>query len=138
MARVGRLAGAIVAETNGEWILVGNTKRPCDWSACGFEPPIEIDAMKRPFVHLAQSGPATIAPPVLTIDLEGEELGQRLASLFVIERNGSVSDRLWRLVTNPDDLLDDDDIPASIDARWLGAIPMPVWKIVRDTVLRCI
>jgi hypothetical protein len=138
MARVGRLAGAILAETNGEWLLVGNTKKPCAWEAAGFEPPVEIDAMKRPYVHLAQCGPATIAPPVLTIDVEGEELAQRLAALFLIERNGSVSDRLWRLVVNPDDLLDDHDIPSSVDARWLGGIPLPVWNVVRETVLRCV
>src|SRR5258706_8204528 len=138
MARVGRLAGAILAETNGEYILVGNTKKPCAWAAAGFETPVEIDALKRPFVHLAQSGPATIAPPVLYVDLEGDALGERLAALFLIERNGSVSDRLWRLVVNPNDLLDETDVPASIDARWLGEMPLPVWNIVRETVLRCV
>ena len=49
MARVGRLAGALLAETEGRYFLVGNTKEPCDFRALGVEPPPEIDALKRPF-----------------------------------------------------------------------------------------
>jgi hypothetical protein len=26
---------------------------------------------------------------------------------------------------------------SAIDARWLATTPTPVWKIVRDTILRC-
>ena len=46
MARVGRLAGAILAESHGHYFLVGNTKAPCDWRKAGFEPPADIDAVK--------------------------------------------------------------------------------------------
>jgi hypothetical protein len=138
MARVGRLAGAILAETNGEWFLVGNTKTPCDWAAAGFEPPIEVDAMKRPFLRLSRAGEPAIEAPVLTVGLEGEALAKRLSECFLITRNGSVSDRLWRLVVSPNDPLDDDDVPAAIDARWLGEMPIAVWNVVRDTVLRCV
>ena len=139
MARVGRLAGAILAETNGEWFLVGDTKMPCDWEKAGFEKPIEIDAKKRPFVRLSRAGAPSIAAPILLIEVEGEELARRLADRFLIARNGSVSDRLWRLVVNPGDALDEDDAPPeTVDARWLGEIPLPVWNVVRDTVLRCV
>lgn len=143
MARVGRLAGAILAETNGEWFLVGDTKMPCDWEKAGFEKPVEIDAKKRPFVRMSRSGSRagepSIAAPILLIEVEGEELARRLADRFLIARNGSVSDRLWRLVVNPGDALDEDDAPpATVDARWLGEIPLPVWNVVRDTVLRCV
>jgi hypothetical protein len=52
----------------------------------------------------------------------------------VIKRNGSVSERLWRLVTQPEV----HEGKAEIDARWLGEVPTAIWQIVQDTVLRCI
>lgn len=141
MARVGRLGGALLAGTQGDFFLVGNTKAPCDWRAAGFEPPGEIDAMKTPYLRLrpirAIDVNLDIAPPVLLLDVEGEELARLLVQRFVIERNGSVSDRLWRLVWDLEDPLDDPE-PVERDARWLGHIPAPIWRIVRDTVLRCL
>jgi hypothetical protein len=104
MARVGRLAGALVAESDGRYFLVGDTKEPCAWQG----EPIAIDA------------------PYLDVPVEGDALARLLAARFVIERNGSVSERLWRLVTEH-----------GADARWLAEIPDDVWRIVRDTVLRC-
>jgi len=137
MARVGRVAGAILAETRGTYFLVGNTKKPCDWAAIGFAPPTEIDAKKWPFVPLSATGPVELGPTCLTLDLEGEDLARRLAECFVIQRTGSVSERLWRLVTGA---LEGDDEPAAgtIDARWLGEMPIGVWRIVQDNVLRCV
>jgi hypothetical protein len=141
MARVGRLAGAILAETEGGFFLVGNLKRPCAWRAAGFEPPGEIDACARPFVRLARVTPAAPAAgdgPWLELDVEGEELARRLAARFVIERNGSVSDRLWRLVLRGHPDAADPPADAVVDARWLGAMPAPIWDIVRAEVLRCL
>jgi hypothetical protein len=138
MAKVFRLAGAIVASTNDDYFLVGNTKAPCDWTAAGFERPVEIDATKHPYVRLSRAGEVTMAPPILTMDIEGEELARCLAQRFIIERNGSVSDRLWRLVVSPDDPLEEREVPTSIDARWLGQIPSAIWSVVKSTVLRCV
>ena len=45
MARVGRLSGAILAESEGAYFLVGDLKEPCDFSARGFEAPVELGAM---------------------------------------------------------------------------------------------
>lgn len=137
MARVGRLAGALLAETEGAYYLIGNTKVPCDFRAAGFEPPGEIDALKTPYIRLTPLREVTLAPPVLLLDVEGEELARRLARRFLIERNGSVSDRLWRLVWSPEDPLEEPG-PEERDARWLGEIPDPIWQLVRDTVLRCL
>jgi hypothetical protein len=134
MARVGRLAGAILAETGGDYYLVGNPKQPCDWRAAGFEPPAEIDARARPALRLVRCGAPALAAPVLELDVEGETLAHLLADVFVIARTGSVSERLWRLVTGQSD---DADPPAAIAARWLGEVPPAVWQLVRDTVLRC-
>jgi hypothetical protein len=139
MGRAYRLAGAILAESRGEFFLVGNTKEPCDFPAHGFETPVEIDAMKRPFVRLARAGePKPSGGPWLELDTDCEAFARVLAERFLIERNGSVSDRLWRLVLGGGD--PDAELPkgGSVDARWLGQMPQPVWNIVRETVLRCV
>jgi hypothetical protein len=157
MARVGRLAGAILAETAGAYYLVGNPKVPCDWRACGFEPPGELDARLRPVVRLAPVAPTapaassmpSLGTPQLSLEVEGEALARLLVDAFVIPRTGSVSERLWRLVLGEtdedsaddgaDDGAEDDDRPprAVVPARWLGELPPAIWNIVRDTVLRC-
>ena len=136
MARVGRIAGAILAETEGRWFLVGNTKMPCDWTAAGFEAPAEIDALVRPYLPLVARGSVDVGPH-LVLGVEGEELARRLAECFVIKRTGSVSERLWRLVIGAGE---DDEAPAAhtIDARWLGEMPLRGWQVVQDTVLRCV
>jgi len=137
MGRAYRLAGAIVAETHEEHYLVGNTKQPCDFLAHGFEPPAQVDATTRPFARLARAGHVKLGGTFLELDREGEDLARTLADRFLIERNGSVSERLWRLVVG---LGDPDANPpdAGVDARWLGATPCGIWKVVRDAVLRCV
>jgi hypothetical protein len=137
MARVGRLAGALLAETGGEFFLVGNTKEPCDFEAVGFESPGEVDALERRYIRLAPRRAVELAAPYLRLDLEGEALAGLLAERLLIERNASVSDRLWRLLIDPsgqEELPEDE----AVDARWLAEIPAPIWEIVRDTVLRCL
>ena len=137
MARVGRLAGALLAETGGEFFLVGNTKEPCDFEAAGFESPGEIDALERRYIRLAPRRAVELAAPYLRLELEGEALAALLAERLLIERNASVSDRLWRLLIDPsgqEELPEDE----AVDARWLAEIPAPIWGIVRDTVLRCL
>jgi hypothetical protein len=137
MARVGRLAGAILAETRGRFFLVGNTKEPCDFEAAGFEPPGVIDALERPYLVLTPRKPIEIAPPSLTLDLEGEPLAAMLAERLLIARNGSVSERLWRLLIDPSGQ-EEFSCDHPVEARWLAEVPAPIWNIVRDTVLRCL
>ncbi len=137
MARVGRLAGAILAETEGRWFLIGNTKEPCDFRLAGFQPPAEIDAVKQAAIGLSVAGAARIDPPYLMLDLEGAALAQLLAQRFLIERNGAVSDRLWRLVIGADEEGEGPEEEAT-DAQWLAEVPDRVWEIVRDAVLRCL
>ncbi len=136
MALVGRLAGAILAETGGQFFLVGNPKEPCDFAAAGFEPPGVIDAMERPFIRLSPLRPVQVPQPYLTMTVEGEALARLLVDRFVIQRNGSVSNRLWRLVIDPKQ---EHRVPpvGTIDARWLGEVPAEIWRIVRETVLKC-
>ncbi|XXU76109.1 precorrin-3B C(17)-methyltransferase [Sorangium sp. So ce1151] len=138
MARVGRLGGAILAETQGEYYLVGNTKAPVDFREAGFEPPDEVELVKGAYLRLKPLREVKVEAPVLLLDVEGEELAKKLVQRFVIDRNGSVSERLWRLVYSPDDPLDDAETPVERDARWLGDIPEAIWQLVRDNVLRCL
>lgn len=136
MALVGRLAGAILAETEGQFFLVGNPKEPCDFASVGFDPPGVINALERPFVRLSPRRPVQVPQPCLTMAVEGEALARLLVDRFVIQRNGSVSDRLWRLVTDPK--RENRAVPdGNIDARWLGEIPAEIWHIVREAVLKC-
>jgi len=138
MARVGRLAGALVAETSGAYYLVGNPKVPCDWRAVGFEHPGELDARVRPVVPLVVLAGAAppLGEPQLIFETEGEALAKLLVDAFVIPRTGSVSERLWRLVIGESDERDA-PVPAVISARWLAETPPHIWALVRDTVLRC-
>ncbi|MDE3020060.1 MAG: precorrin-3B C(17)-methyltransferase, partial [Nitrospirota bacterium] len=129
MARVGRLAGAILAETEGQFFLVGNPKEPCDFATVGFEPPGVINALERPFVRLVPCRSVQVPQPYLTLDVEGEALAWLLVDRFVIQRNGSVSDRLWRLVTDPKQE-NRAVMNGNIDARWLGEVPAEIWHIV--------
>jgi hypothetical protein len=140
MSRVGRLAGALLAETQGAFYLVGNLKRPCDFAAAGFETPaLPVDALARPFVPLGRSGPLAVPGPWIGLRVEGEALPRLLAERLLIARNGSVSDRLWRLIlgTDEEDGASPPDSAEAIDAAWLGEVPERVWAIVRDSVLRC-
>jgi hypothetical protein len=134
VSRVGRLGGALLAETGGTCYLVGNLKRPCDFAAAGFEP-AEIDALATPYLRLARSGPLVVPGPWLTLAVEGEDLPRLLAARLLVERNGSVSDRLWRMILSDDP---DAEVSGEVDARWLGEIPTHVWRVVRETVLRCV
>lgn len=134
MALVGRLAGAILAETQGQFFLVGNPKEPCDFSAVGFESPGLIDAMARPFIRLTPRRSVQVSKPCLRVEVEGEALPQLLVDRFLIQRNGSVSDRLWRLVMDHASKVTGTE---DVDARWLGEMPAEIWNVVRETVLKC-
>jgi hypothetical protein len=134
MARVGRLAGAILAETRDEYFLVGLTKEPCDWAAAGFHVPGGLDEPQQPFIRLTASRPVELPAPRLRLAVEGEELARLLARRLVIARNGSVSERLWRLVIGTEEAGAAD---VEIEARWFDEIPEAVWDVVREAVLRC-
>jgi hypothetical protein len=136
MARIGRLVGAILVESEGRYFLVGNPKELFDLPAVGFSPSAEpIDAMTRPWIELEPRRPIALAAPVLAVPLEGTAIAARIAQQLVIPRNGSVSDRLWRLIIGIGD--DEDEVPAVTDAAWLATVPDRVWAIVTGSVLRC-
>lgn len=133
MAKAGRLAGAILAQTGDDFYLVGNLKEPCDFAAAGFADPGEIDPLARPFIKLETTGSPEIATPYFEMNLEGEDLARALARTLVIKRNGSVSERLLNLIWDAEEN-DGKDI---VDATWLGTMPAEIWDMVRDEVLRC-
>ena len=136
MARVGRLAGALIAQTEGSYFQVGALKEPCDWAAAGFEKPVvEVDGLSRPFLRLNPMAPVRMSEPGLLLDVEGEALAKVLVDRFIIQRTGLVSERLWRLVLG---LNDEHELTASeVDARWLGQLPPAIWQVVRESALKC-
>jgi hypothetical protein len=117
MARIGRWCGAIVVEAGGVQVLVGNPKEPCA---------LVPDALEPPYVR-ALTAPVPLTAGVALDDGEPAALARLVAARLLIARNGSVSERLWRLLTHD----------AAARAQWLIEVPAPVWEIVRDTVLRC-
>lgn len=138
-ARVTRLAGAILLEDAGRFFLIGNTKEPCNWHEAGFHTPKEIDAAKQACLRLVPCREISIPSPSLAITSSesAEALAEILAHRFLIRRNGSVSERLWRIVTGETEehgLLSTE----SIEASWLVSIPDRIWDIVRDTALKCL
>jgi hypothetical protein len=133
ISRVTRLAGAILAETNGEYYLVGQLKEPCDFSAHGFERLEESDPG-----HPVQYKKLKIIGDVvvdkgeyLEMETQGEDLARLLFKRLVILRNYSVSDRLWSVVTV------EKNRDGKVDARWLEQMPDDVWEIVRENILKC-
>jgi hypothetical protein len=82
MARVGRMAGAILAETRGQYFLVGNLKEPCDFEKQGFQKPTEIDAVKHPYIRLTTKRELSLAGPFLLVDCEGGIAGAPACGAF--------------------------------------------------------
>lgn len=139
MARVGRLAGGLLLETEHEnqsiWFLVGDTKVPCDWRKAGFEPPPERDVIRDRFIRLEVCGNPNLTGTTLAIALEGAEAARTIGERLTVNRNGSVSERLWSLILGEDEV----EAPSgrTIPCSWLCEMPMPVWNVVRDAVLKC-
>jgi len=139
-SKVRRLAGGILAETNGEYYLIGELKEPCDFALLGFEKPTESDENNRlPYRKLINGGDgfkpsqtfASENDHYLEMETEGEALAQLLFKRFIIHRNNSISNRLWNVVT-----CDMDE--GTVDARWLEQMPDDVWDVIRDTILKCV
>jgi len=132
VSKIYRLAGAILAETNGEYYLVGELKEPCDFEKHGFEKPSESDPDQPvKYKKLKRLGLVSVEEERLEMETQGEELAELLFNRFVIPRNYSVSDRLWRVVTVKKK-------NGITDARWLEQMPNEVWEIVRENILKCL
>jgi hypothetical protein len=137
MAWAGRLAGAILVHTGEDYFLVGNTKEPCDFEAAGFDSPVELDLDAQHYVRLTPRHAIEVPEPCLVFEQEGEALADALGERLLIERNRSVSERLWRLLFDPSGDNDPPDV-GIVQARWLTEIPAEIWSIIRDRVLRCL
>jgi hypothetical protein len=133
MAQVGRLVGAILAVTGDDIYLVGDCKEPCDFHRYGLEMPPDRDVLAQPYIRLERRDAFELEGPQLSIQLEGEALPQLLVDSFLIFRNGSVSERIWRLCLQ----YSPEPVNGVIDADWLRHVPRGIWEIVRNSVLRC-
>jgi hypothetical protein len=137
---VGRLAGALLVQTQeagaDAWFVLGDTKRPCDWRASGFETPLDRDPRQTPWQRLSVNSTPALTGAQLRLSHSGLDVVRSLSSRLLVSRTGAVSERLWRLIF---DVSDEDDVAqdAVITADWLVEIPAPAWEIVRDAVLKC-
>jgi hypothetical protein len=136
MARVGRLAGSLLVEHGGAWFLAGHLKQPLDFAQAGFQKPTDLEERAPRGVRLEVTGSPSLGNHVVVENRE--DLVEVLVQRLIVERTGTVSERLWRLIT-----VEDPGDPTSppkgeeIDARWLTTLPDAIWQIVRDSVLRC-
>lgn len=118
--KIGRYAGSIVIDDGARQILVGNPKEPC----------AVPDTLEAPFVR-ALDAPVPLSGCALVVEhADADALAKLISDKLVIQRNGSVSERLWRVITNQ-------QASGELAAQWLVEIPMHVWNIVRDTMLKC-
>jgi len=133
MAKVGRLHGALLAESEGRFYLVGDLKEPADFAAAGFKDPADLLPLENQFVELEVVGQANLTEPYFTCSLKGEALARKLFHRLVIKRNGSVSSRLWNLIFEAKENAGQ----TVVDADWLIQMPDEIWEIVQEQVLRC-
>lgn len=117
MARLGRWKGALVLQTATGWWLIGQPKEPC---------PLCPDTLLPPYVQ-PLPGPVELTASLELEEEDGALLAPRLAARLLIARNGSTSERLWRLVCHN----------GATSAAWLTEIPAHVWEVVREAILRC-
>jgi len=139
MARVGRLAGALLLETQlggqSAWFLVGDTKVPCDWQSAGFEPPPDRDAVRERFIQLEVRAEPALTGTTLSVPTEGVEAARMIAERLTVHRNGSVSERLWALILGEDEI--EEPSGRTVPSAWLCETPAAVWNVVREAVLKC-
>ena len=133
MSKVGRFHGALLAESDGVFYMIGDLKEPADYVRAGFVDPGEWQPLQSQFVSLNVARAPVIAPPYFTSILEGDELARKLFHRLVIKRNGSVSERLWNLIFDAREY----EGRKVIDADWLLQMPDEIWEIVQEQVLRC-
>ncbi|HET9958579.1 MAG TPA: hypothetical protein VFQ61_28990 [Polyangiaceae bacterium] len=151
-AWLGRISGALLLQrptplpegaAGFEYYLIGDTKRPCNWEALGFVAPPQRDPLREPWLKLVPlsfqglSGKLPFQGPVLRLPHADQAAVELLARRLLVPRNGSVSERLWRLVLGAEDDEDVLESPSELDAGWLLEMPERLWAIVQRAVLTC-
>ena len=140
MALVSRLGGSLLVTISTSYFVVGELKRPVDWPAEGFEPPVHLSAgledegERLPWFEISGSPPSDRGICLsLDDEYDSRSLCDELHKRMTIQRNGSVSERLWDLVMDHSTSIDEQ----RVDGRWLVETPIAVWDMVRDSMLRC-
>lgn len=135
-----RVKGGLICHAHNEMYFIGHPKEPCKFVELGFADPGEITAPKPAWVQLQPASGDTLPTlsdftdrALMSDTLSAKELADKMAELFMIERNGSISERLWGLMAEYSPRTD----AGEVDGRWLSDTPVEVWDIVRDQVLRC-
>ncbi len=131
MGEIGRLAGAVLARSGERWFLVGEPKVPLDLAAHRLREVGRLRHGEHEIVELTRDETGARDPLALpfTMPLEAEALARRLHDVFVITRNNSVSERLFRFL--------DGAQRGSPDLTWVALAPPEAIALIRDGLLRC-
>ena len=140
MALVSRLGGSLLVKSSSRYFIVGELKRPVDWSAEGYQPPAHLsagqedDCQRLPWFEVSGC-PAPGHEVCISLGgaHDSHTLCDELHKRLTIRRNGSVSERLWDLVMDHSR----STAEGHIDGTWLVDTPMAVWDMVRESMLRC-
>ena len=134
MAELSRMAGAMILKLDEQYFLIGDLKEPCRFEERGFEAPGERDVLKEPSILLETNGKPVVLDDDYHLFFQSnkDDLPEQMVDMFMIFRNGSISERLWGLVTETSE-----KEGKVVNAQWLVDTPPDVWEIVRDSVLRC-
>ena len=87
------------------------------------------------FIQLDVQGAPTLTGTTLSLGLEGVEAAQAIGERLTVDRNGSVSERLWGLILGEDEV--EQASGRAIPCAWLCEMPKSVWDVVREAVLKC-
>jgi hypothetical protein len=87
------------------------------------------------FIQLAVRGAPTLTGTTLSVGLEGVEAARAIGERLTVNRNGSVSERLWGLILGEDEV--EEPSGRAIPCAWLCEMPAGVWDVVREAVLKC-
>lgn len=131
--RLGRLGGAVLYETDGEYYLIGNLKQPCNFEDFGFFTPEEtIGRCVKLRIGNRELAESFVFPYLIQGGTSPEDIYEK----FSVYRNSSISERLFTLVRDNSDKVIWKGTEYS-DLRWIGSMPLPVWNIVRESILKC-
>jgi hypothetical protein len=103
--------------------------------AAGFAAPWERDVIRERFVQLEVQGTPSLTGTTLSIALEGVDAARAIGERLTVNRNGSVSERLWGLIIGEDEV--EEPTGQIVPCAWLCEMPTAVWDVVRDAVLKC-
>lgn len=131
----GKLSGAIIFKSEGKIFLIGALKSPCCFDEYGLSDPLEKNQSVQELTITSAERTKHLKFE-FAVTLKGVEGAQEIYERLAIYRNSSISERLTSLVKEVNQSIIIEGVSYR-DARWMEAVPLPVWSIVRESMLKC-